>query len=100
MRTPGQPAGESLYLALSTSYPGWHMLLERFTKGRFGPVRLCAYSRRSATALSATALLLAAFPALASNLLPITLKVAGSEVRLKPEPLSDGREVYLPLDAL
>jgi N-acetylmuramoyl-L-alanine amidase len=69
-------------------------------------VRRCAICRPATPAnaalitLTALALSLTTLSALAGTLDPIRLRVSGKEVALKSPPVTDGHEIYLPLDAL
>ena len=70
-------------------------------------MRRCAPVRHPATPaiaalkpLIAFALLLTPLYALAGTLQPVKLRVHGREVALKTPAVYDGREVYLPLEAL
>jgi N-acetylmuramoyl-L-alanine amidase len=64
-------------------------------------VRICAAIRRAcAFAALAAALLSASLSSSAGPLTPVKLRVGGKEIALNVSPLFDGREVYLPLEAL
>jgi N-acetylmuramoyl-L-alanine amidase len=64
-------------------------------------VRTCAKIRRPATlTVALTAILLTALSAHAGTLTRVKLRVSGKELALKTPAVFDGKEVYIPLEAL